>query len=94
MEFIQEHNQTPFSLQDVRSAVIDRRTAFRIWQLTKGVTLAELSKVLGITGCGLSKSLNNERMPVEHHKRLVDFGVPENLLPRPENVRTGPKPKM
>lgn len=95
MQFTHEHNQTPVSVQDMLAlAGGDRRTAFRIWQLTpEGKTLTELGKALGMTGCGVSVSLNNERMPVRHHQALVAAGVPEHLLPRPEDVPTGPKPK-
>ncbi len=71
-----------------------RRIAFRMWQQTNlGKTLVELARHLGISRSALSKSLDKERMPVKHHKKLVELGVPENILPRPENVSTGPKPK-
>lgn len=72
----------------------DRRRAFYIWQLMPGgKTFVELGRVLGITSSGVSRMLNGERMPVAHHEKLVQAGVPASLLPRPENVRRGPKRK-
>lgn len=96
-EFVHEHNQIDSAWQEyslVTAAAASRRIAFRMWQQTAaGKTLVELAKCLGISGSALSKSLDKERMPVKHHKKLIELGVPANILPRPENVPTGPKVK-
>lgn len=66
MQFTHEHNQTAEQPQE---RPVDRRTAFRIWQLTpEGKTLVELGAALGMTGSGVSRMLNGERMPVGHPK--------------------------
>ncbi len=95
--FIHEHNQIDIVWQEgsfCEHVVTSRRVAFRMWQQTAaGKTLVELARCLGISGSALSKSLDKERMPVKHHEKLIELGVPANILPRPENVSTGPKTK-
>ena len=52
----------------------------KVWMLEHGITFESIGKFLGISGRSVSKSLRNERMPVE-------------LLPKAEDVPTGPKPR-
>ncbi len=96
MQSMYEHTQTPPPVQDILAlAGMDRRTAFRLWQqLPGGKTLTELGQVLHMTGMGLSRALNCECMRPEYVEVLIAAGVPAELLPRPEYVRPGPKPKI
>lgn len=92
MQITHDHNQFNQQSQEVFT---NRRMAFRVWQLTEaGKTLVELGTLLGMTGAGVSRMLDGERMPIKHHVKLVEAGVPEHLLPRPENVHRGRKPKI
>ncbi len=99
MEFTSDHNQIPNQAQVVSSALVtiagvDRRTAFRMWQLTgEGKSLEELGKSLDMSASAISSALNGERMPVKNHNALLAAGVPGYLLPRAEDVKPGPKPK-
>ena len=59
-----------------------------------GITFESIGKFLGISGRSVSKSLRNERMPVRHHRVLrYRLDIPVELLPRAEDVPTGPKPR-
>ena len=62
----------------------------KVWMLEHGITFESIGKFLGISGRSVSKSLRNERMPVRHRYRL---DIPVELLPRAEDVPTGPKPR-
>ena len=62
--------------------------------LEHGVTFKELGILLGITGRAVSGCLRQDRMPVRHHRVLCcQAGIPADLLPRAEDVPTGPKPR-
>jgi DNA-binding CsgD family transcriptional regulator len=64
-----------------------------IWMTRQGISLAALCVVVGCTVSTLSKHLRNETIPVEHHLKLVRFGVPAELLPLPVDQKRGPKPR-
>lgn len=58
----------------------------KVWMLEHGITFESIGKFL--------KSLRNERMPVRHHRVLrYRLDIPLELLPRAEDVPTGPKPR-
>ncbi len=56
-------------------------------------TFRAWGKPLGLTGATLGRNCAQETMPVEQHAALVRDNVPVDLLPRPENRKSGPKPK-
>jgi hypothetical protein len=88
-----DHKQTFSSAQATIPLPKDRREALRLWLIVNKVTFVELGKVLGVTPAAVSQSVSFDRMPVRHHKALVDHGIPPELLPRPEDIPTGPRPK-
>lgn len=57
------------------------------------VTVRELADVLGLTERRMSQLLNGDTARPEHVLKLVEVGVPEDLLPRPEYLKPGPKPR-
>ena len=61
----------------------------KVWMLEHGITFESIGKFLGISGRSVSKS-----MPVRHHRVLrYRLDIPVELLPRAEDVPTGPKPR-
>lgn len=79
---------TPMSRQE------HRFLRLKVWMLERGITFKSIGQFLGISGRSVSKSLRNERMPVRHHRALrLRLDIPVELLPRAEDVPTGPKPR-
>lgn len=64
-----------------------------IWLKRKEITLETLANLVGVKVSGLSKNLRNKTMPVEQHAVLVDFGLPPEILPAPQDQKRGPKPR-
>ena len=66
----------------------------KVWMLEHGITFESIGKFLGISGRSASTSLRYERMPVRQHRVLrYRLDIPVELLPRAEDVPTGPKPR-
>lgn len=83
MKTIQEPNQLFF----------DRQAEFRIWMLRNKLTFVEIGKRLGgMTGSGVCRLIQGERMPVARHQQMLALGIPEELLPFPLDVPLGRKP--
>lgn len=62
----------------------------KIWMLERDLTFV----ALGISGRAASLSLQQDRMPVRHHEKLRScLSIPLDLLPRAEDVPTGPRPR-
>ena len=75
-------------------ALLSRKEKFEIWKIRAGRTAAELADILGISDSVFSEMIRGETMPVRHHQSLVAAGVPEDCLPRPEDKKPGPKPRI
>lgn len=93
MELSFEHKKISAGSQVVIPVPENRREALRLWMIAHKITFVELGKHLGLTSCGVSQAVSNDRIGVEHHKALVEYGLPPELLPRAEDVSRGPKPK-
>lgn len=65
----------------------------KLWMERTGNTLKRLAEVAGVTSSALSRTLRRPTMPVAQHQTLVEFGVPQELLPRPFNQKPGPRPR-
>lgn len=48
-----------------------------------------LTAVVGVVPNVLSRYLRDEFMPVKHHAALVEYGVPEEVLPPPGVCKRG-----
>ena len=98
-DFMQQFILTPTGRQEQRFLKL------KVWMLEHGITFESIGKFLGISGrsvqisrCKLatlfSANSRNERMPVRHHRVLrYRLDIPVELLPRAEDVPTGPKPR-
>ena len=84
-----QHNTT----NSVKNA--SRQQALREWMTENEHTFQAYSEALGISRWGVVRLLKQERMPVRRFKQLVSAfpEIPHELLPKPKNVMTGPKPK-
>ena len=59
-----------------------------------GVGFVGVGGLVGVWGGGASLSLQQDRMPVRHHEKLRScLSIPLDLLPRAEDVPTGPRPR-
>lgn len=72
---------------------LTRQEALRIWLSRNGLTFSELGRRLGVTPNSVSKLCDQETMPVRRHAQLLEQGLPAELLPRPEDLKRGPKPR-
>ena len=93
MHLLSNRKITNNQKQDAIPLPDDRREALRIWLFAnrRSVTLTSLAALLGVTHGALSQALGKERMSTRDHGILLAAGIPPNLLPRPEDVRPGPK---
>lgn len=74
-------------------AELTRDEKREIWCRRQGETLLSLAQVAGVHKSTLSVHLRSVTMPVAQHARLVEYGVPVDLLPDPLDRRSGPKPR-
>jgi transcriptional regulator with XRE-family HTH domain len=72
---------------------LTRQEALRIWLSRNGLTFSELGRRLGVTPNSVSKLCDQETMPVRRHAQLLEQGLPAELLPRPEDIKPGPRPR-
>lgn len=89
MQSTPNRNSTPTEVQ------AERMRNLRVWMILHSITWGKFGKTMGITSNGAQKSLRGERMPEDHHATLL-MAYPEltpDLLPRPEDVPFGPRPR-
>lgn len=74
------------------TAIFPRSERLRVWMLEHYITNAALGEQLGISAQAVNKFLKEETMPVRHHKKCLELGFPEELLPipydRPRGIRS------
>lgn len=72
---------------------VSRQEALLLWKTRTGQTYERLGGSIGLSGNAVSKLLGQETMPTHRHRQLLALGVPEELLPRPLDLKPGPKPR-
>ncbi len=72
---------------------LTRQEALRLWLSRNGLSFSELGRRLGVTPNSVSKLCDQETMPVRRHAQLLEQGLPAELLPRPEDIKPGPRPR-
>lgn len=70
-----------------------RQERLKLWLWSNNVPQAEIARQLGVTKSTVGKWVRAERLPTWRWKMLRDVGIPEELLPRAEDVPSGPRPK-
>lgn len=72
---------------------LTRQEALRLWLSRNGLSFSELGRRLGVAPNSVSKLCDQETMPVRRHAQLLEQGLPAELLPRPEDIKPGPRPR-
>lgn len=70
-----------------------RQDMLRIFLRQSGITREDIADLLGVHRQSASRILNAERALPEHIQRLTGIGIPSELLPTPERIAPGPKPR-
>jgi len=83
MQFNSTANLTPLTRQE----------ALRLWMNRNGKSFSAWGGNMGVTGNAVSKLCDQDTMPVHRHEQLRHLGVPAELLPKPMDLKPGPKPR-
>lgn len=77
----------------VTQADLTRQERLLIWIRRKGTTQAKIASELGMGKVAVGRLLFSERASSWRVQQLRDYGIPEDLLPRAEDIPSGPRPK-
>lgn len=67
-----------------------RTVRLRQWMANCSVTYRWVGEQLGITTTAARSLLIKDTVPVKRHQRLVEIGIPAELLPVAMDIPTGP----
>lgn len=70
-----------------------RQDMLRIFLRRSEITRDDIADLLGVHRQSVSRILNADRALPEHVLRLIEIGIPAELLPTPERIAPGPKPR-
>lgn len=70
-----------------------RQELLRIWLGRKKTGFKQLGQKMGISGQAVSELCDGDTIPTRRHAQLVELGVPSELLPFPQDINPGPKPR-
>ncbi|WP_034642355.1 helix-turn-helix domain-containing protein [Desulfovibrio inopinatus] len=65
--------------------------AFRAWLAFHGLSLTELAVKVGVSQATLSRLIDGQRTNRDTMDKLVELGVPKEILPTPKNPPGRPK---
>ena len=66
-----------------------RELALRMFMLRHDITYHDIAKIFSLTAGGARSILLRETMFEERHKKLLDLGFPEEVLPAPIPYKDG-----
>lgn len=66
----------------------------RQWMVEHNVTYRFLAHQLGVTEAAVQKMLRKNTMPTKHHLVCINLGFPKESLPKGEDRKPGPRPKI
>lgn len=72
---------------------LTRQERLVIWLRRTSTTQAQVARALGVGKPAVGRLLFSERASSWRVKQLRDYGIPEDLLPRAEDIPSGPRPK-
>lgn len=72
----------------------DRRQRLKAWMAEHGVRQKTLAEALGIHVSYIGKIVSGEYRPAYQVARLIELGIPRQLLPEPYAGKPGPRPGM
>jgi len=62
---------------------VDRSTALKCWLAYNGISVASLAQKLDVHPSTISRAINGERESLDIIARLIEAGIPADLLERP-----------
>lgn len=65
-----------------------------LWMRRNRRSYRGLGRDIDLSGVQVANLCGQDTMPTEHHAQLVALGVPADLLPKPLDVKPGPKPRF
>lgn len=68
---------------------LTRQERLLVWLRRSGISCVELGEKLGISKSGVSRYFRGDTMPSRHVQKLIDLGIPAELLPAPEDKPRG-----
>ncbi|WP_288229139.1 XRE family transcriptional regulator [uncultured Desulfovibrio sp.] len=72
----------------------NRPQQLRAWMKDKKVTDVFVAQFMDVSPQAVNKMLKRPTIRTDRHKVFVELGFPVELLPRPENLKPGPRPKI
>lgn len=81
------------SITSITYEELTRQERLFIWLRRNGMKQAEIARALGVGGMAINRMLNKETAPAYRVEQLRELGIPAGLLPRPLNIKPGPKPR-
>ncbi|GFK95426.1 hypothetical protein NNJEOMEG_03289 [Fundidesulfovibrio magnetotacticus] len=72
---------------------LSREEKLQIFLNRSGLTFKAIGGKLDMSGTAAAKLCRGETIPVRRHAELVALGIPAEYLPRPEDIKPGPKPR-
>lgn len=73
---------------------MERYEQLRSWMVDNRVSIAWIARQLNIAQSSAAALLRAERISVKRHGQLVKIGMPEEFLPRAEDVKRPGRPRM
>lgn len=71
---------------------LTRQERLIIWMRRMGTTRAKIGRALGIGTVAVGRLLFSERASSWRVQQFKEYGIPDELLPRVEDIPSGPKP--
>lgn len=68
---------------------LTRQERLFLWIWKSPYSQAEIARQVGVTPCTFGKWMRAERLPVRCVTQMRAFGIPEDLLPRAEDIPPG-----
>jgi len=72
---------------------LTRVEKLEIYMKRSKITFSDISKPMGVAPASARRMLLNETIPTWRHKQLIQYGLPEVLLPIARDIPCGRKPK-
>lgn len=73
---------------------MERYERLRSWMVANQVSIAWVARQLSIAKSYARTLLRADRISTKRHGQLVEIGIPEELLPRAEDVKRPGRPRM
>jgi hypothetical protein len=71
----------------------NRKDALRAWLAGNGISKVHIANALNVSPSWITRILSSDHAPAKRIQQLVDFGIPEELLPSPSGPPGRPRKK-